>query len=271
MRLIDERSGPSPRDVAPGRARQRCLSTRPARPPALALAAAALASAAFAPRPAAADPLFSFGGGLLAGVGGNFLDKPGDRQYGPETDTLYPGFAGVSAGFGAFVEGRLLGIAGLEIDLINSSDRGSGNINLNNKEYSVEIGARAWHLPVLAKAVLPLPLLAPFVVLGPEFVFAADADASADPASYPAALSARHDGYTLLTAGLGLEIKPPIPKLDLRIPLSLRASYNPSSPDDIGARVRYAGGSGVLDATSASYLSEFKYRAYAMVGVGLHF
>ncbi|MCU0682397.1 MAG: hypothetical protein MUF34_09105 [Polyangiaceae bacterium] len=272
MRRHEKSLGFSPHKGASGRP---CLGTRvgarPARAVVVQAALAALGAAALAsaPRPAAADPL-SFGGGLLAGVGGNFLDKPGNRQYGAELDTLYPGFAGTSAAFGGFVEARLLGLVGLEIDLLSSSDYGKGDVTLNNAEYTIEIGQRAWHLPVLAKGVIPLPLLAPFIVVGPEFVFSSSPDASVDPKGYPAVVSARNDGYTLLTAGLGLEIKPPIPKLDIRIPFSLRASFNPGSPDTIGGRARYEGG-GVLTATSANYLSEWKYRAYAMVGVGLHF
>ncbi|HEU4409743.1 MAG TPA: hypothetical protein VFS43_31105 [Polyangiaceae bacterium] len=271
MRLVDERSGPSPYKVAARRTRH-CLSTRPLGPPARALAAAAAALAAWlaAERPAAAIEPVTFGVGVLAGVGGNFLDKPGDRQYAGTLDTLYPGYAGFSAAVGASVETRLLGVVGLEIDLLTSSDYGKGDITFNNREYTVEVGQRSWHLPVLAKGVLPLPVIAPFVVFGPEFVFASDAEASVDPSGYPAAVSAHNDGYTLLTAGLGLEIKPPIPKLDLRIPFSLRASLNPNTPDTIGGRVRYGGGT-PLTATSADYLSEWKYRAYAMVGVSLHF
>jgi hypothetical protein len=271
MRFVDERSRPSPYKVAAWRTRH-CLSTRgvPSLARALAAAAAALVASLAAERPAAAvDPL-TFGVGVLGGVGGNFLDKPGSRRYGAELDTLYPGFAGFSAAFGVSAEARFLGIVGLEIDLLTSSDRGKGDVTLNNSEYTIEIGQRSVHVPVLAKGVLPLPVLAPFIVFGPEFVFASDAKASVDPSSYPAAVSARNDGYTLLTAGIGLEIKPPIPKLDLRIPLSLRASLNPTTPDDIGARVRYGGG-GVLTASSANYLSEWKYRAYAMLGVSLHF
>ncbi len=276
MRRTDETPRLSPRGGDPG-CRRPCLSTRGRLPTGTGTGARALAAlAAFAAALAAhegaalADGPLKFGAGVMAGAGGNFLDKPGDRQYGAETDTLYPGFAGTSAAFGIFAEARLLGVVGLELELLTSSDRGKGTVTLNNREYDIEIGQRSFHLPVLAKAVLPLPVLAPFVVFGPEFVFSSDADASASPSSYPAAVSARHDGYTLLTAGLGLEIKPPIPKLDLRIPFSLRASLNPGTPDEIGGRVRYGGG-GVLTATSASYLSEWKYRAYATIGVGLHF
>ena len=109
----------------------------------------------------------TFGIGAMGVAGANFLDKPGDQTVGgrdfPE-DSQYPGFAGVALGGGLMFEVRFLGYVGLELDVLFQSDRGTadlesttrdanGNI-ISREEFTIKIGHRATHLPLLRLLLL---------------------------------------------------------------------------------------------------------------------
>ena len=68
--------------------------------------------------------------------------------------------------------------------------------------------------------------------------------------------SASHSG------GAAIEIKLPIPVIDLRIPIGLRLSYTPSVPSGYSER---------LDLTTLTYRSEWKYAFNFTVGAVLFF
>lgn len=210
-----------------------------------------------------AEKSYVVGLGFMGLVGASFVDKPTDIS---RQQNLYPGFGGGSSGWGLFIEGRYVEILGLEIDFIHSSDHGRGDITWNGAKYTVEIGQSAWHVPFLIKGNIPLPLITPCVFVGPEFVFPSDPSATSTPA-YPAGLSASNSNYTLLTGGLGAELRLPIPKVNIRIPISFRASYNPSIPSSVFERWDYTAFGNPI----TNIKSNWKYHTQMTFGVSVYY
>ena len=226
----------------------------------------------------APEPKMQYGVGFFGYMGASFLDKTSDKMVTvPDGRQLqwdsYPGFGGFAAGGGLMAEARFLGIVGLEIDFYRSSDKGKGDVTYNGFKSKTVIGQSAWHLPLLVKATVPLPLVRPQVFLGPEFVFPGTATATIDPATFYT-VSADASGYTMFTAGLGFEIKLPIPKVDIRIPVSFRGSYNLGTSSKLDDRMKLEGnavGANAFQPTHVTYKSEWKYHTGATLGVSIFF
>jgi hypothetical protein len=231
--------------------------------------------------------LISFGIGPMVAAGGTFLDKPSDKTYpigGGRQEFLiaYPGFGGASVGGGLMADVRVLGFVGLEVDFIKKTDKGHGDIDLTlngtKTTTTVEIAHDAWHIPVLLKGSIPLPLLAPFIVIGPEFVRTSNATASPDVVAGGTVVKtdATTSNYTMWTAGLGAEVKLPIPGLDIRIPISFRGSYYKVS-DAMEGRVTYGynlvnvGGQQGYTPTGQTFNVQWKYQALATLGAAIYF
>ncbi len=229
----------------------------------------------------AEDRPITFGATAFGIVGGNFLTQPSDSAVsanGSTVDAPYPGFGGVGGGFGFGLDARYREFLGLEIDLILSSDRGKATLENPPVVASTEvtIGQQAWHLPILARVALPLPIVEPFILAGPEFVFPGESEAS--PANFGTGkLTAHADTYTMITLGVGAEFKLPIPELDVRMPLTLRGSVNPGLGSDIGDRATYQFGKAAAPdgqiyskaIESIDFNSQWKYQAAATLGVSM--
>lgn len=200
---------------------------------------------------------FQFGVGVLGAVGGNFLDKPNNPG-------AYPGFGGANYGGGLMVDFRILKFIGIEADFLRQSDHGFGNVNLSGFKTDITIGQGAWHIPLLAKFVIPIPLVAPMFFAGPEFVLPSSAEGQADPPIPNYTIAATVDNYYMWTFGLGLEVKLPLPVIDIRIPFTLRGSFNPKVTDNLADR-------GTFTPTSSTFNSEWKFQGQATLGVGLYF
>jgi hypothetical protein len=221
--------------------------------------------AAGVPRRANATEL---GVGLMGAVGGNFQDKP-DRTA-LERD-INPGFGGLTAGGGLMADLRFLdkGLLGLEVDVLRTTDKGTGNITASgfggSADYKLTIGQSAWHLPILAKLTIPSPVVAPMFFLGPEIVFPSDGEAKLEgPGASAVAVHAKADRYVMITGGGGVEIKVPLPVLDLRIPIGLRVSYNPSLPSSFSERTKFR-------PEGATYDSAWKFAVNVTAGAALYF
>jgi hypothetical protein len=220
-----------------------------------ALAASALVSAA----PAYARP-FEFGAGLMGTVGGNFLDKPERSNLQPD---IYPGYGGMTLGGGLVLDPRFLdGWLGLEVDVIRSTDKGKGDVTINGIKITHTLGQSSWHVPILAKLTIP-SAVAPQFFLGPELVFPSAAESTTEPPGLP--ITATAENYVAITGGAGIEIKLPIPVIDLRIPVGVRVSYTPGVPSGFSERVT------PTSLTSAVYHSEWKYAFNLTLGAVLFF
>jgi hypothetical protein len=223
-------------------------------------------SALAVPRLARAAEL---GVGLIGAAGGNFLDKADRKATDPD---IYPGFSGLTVGGGLMLDGRILdGLLGLEVDAIRSSDKGSGTVTFTVPGYSaafkLKIGQSAWHVPILAKITIPSPLVAPAFFVGPELVFPSQADATIDgPVAVTNQFLATADSYLMVTFGGGVEIKLPLPILDLRVPIGLRGSYAPGISSAFSDRVQHDAGY-----ARVTYHSEWKFAVNGTVGAALYF
>lgn len=226
----------------------------------------------------------TFGVGLIGTAGANFLDKPGDQTVGgaqfPE-DSEYPGFAGTALGVGPMIEFRFFGYVGIEIDFLFQSDRGtadltsttrdaSGNI-ISREDFTIKIGHRATHIPLLFKGALPGKWVTPVVFLGPEFVIPSDGECEQACQNNPSGTTygAYSESYTAFAFGLGMEINLPIPKADIRIPLALRGNFNPGVGGTRDDRAEHdtAGGNIVREEFSTAW----KFQATGTFGAAWHF
>lgn len=216
--------------------------------------------------------IFKGGVGVIGAFGGNFLDKPGEKRLpdgnGGRTagEVSYPGFGGVTGGFGLAFDARFLGLVGVEVDVIRMTNKGHANPDISGQSYEINISHDAWHIPVLLKGSLPLPLISPYAVVGVEFVQTSNAKADISKPFYT--VDARTDNYRFFTAGLGLEIKLPIPSVDVRIPFSLRGSYyNPG--DNVEDRADYSLNGNTI--TKVTYNTQWKWQALATLGAQIYF
>jgi len=226
----------------------------------------------------------TFGIGGLGIAGANFLTKPGDQTVGgqdfPE-DSQYPGFAGPALGGGLMFEVRFLGYVGLELDVLFQSDHGTADLDtttrdamgniINRQQFTIKIGNKATHLPLLIKGALPGKWVTPVVFLGPEFVVPGDAKCEEACTSNPSGTTygAYSEGYTAFTFGLGLEVNLPIPKADIRIPLSLRGNYVPSVGGTREDRANQT--TNGTNITSEEYSTKWQFQAAGTFGVAWHF
>jgi hypothetical protein len=198
---------------------------------------------------------------VLAVGGYNAIDKGSSPSFSSGSQRLeYPGFGGTSLGGGLALEARVLGIVGVEVDGVFSRDVGDGKIGAT----TVTIGQRAVHVPVLLKGVVPLPGVRPFVLVGPEFVLPLPSKAESDPPGEIRAVVGT-ERYTLVTAGLGAEVKLPLPGVDLRASLSLRGSYRTGSSAELADRVTpLPSGALILD-------GRWRYQALLGASFGIFF
>jgi hypothetical protein len=222
------------------------------------LIATTAVAASLTPRTAHA---VEFGAGLIGVAGGNFQDKPDRTGLQPD---INPGFGGLTIGGGLMLDLRFIELIGLEVDVIRSGDHGTGTVSFNGYHNKVTIGQGAWHVPILAKVTIPSPVVAPAFFIGPEIVAPSAASTSVDPPLLAAAFTQKADTYVMLTLGAGVEIKLPLPVLDLRIPIGLRGSYAPGVSSNFADRTSTNG-------TSIVYRSEWKFAVNATLGAALYF
>jgi hypothetical protein len=227
-----------------------------------AIAALTLASV---PRPAHA---FKLGGGLIGIAGGNFQDKP-DRNAGQVLDNN-PGFGGPTIGGGLMFDARFLDkeLLGLELDVIRSGDHGTGTYTINGISNKITIGQGAWHLPILAKLTFDVPVVSPAIFVGPEIVLPSQGSASVESPVFvpPGTIAQTADTYVMVTFGVGVEIKLPLPVIDLRLPIGIRGSFSPGVSSAYGDRTTNS-----LTPPLVTYRSEWKYAAAATLGAALYF
>lgn len=223
------------------------------------------------PRPAAAQLLgedLELGVGVIGQVAGNFIDRPNDTTVAPGStvELVYPGFGGVGGGGGLSAELRFRGFLALQIDLILSSDRGVGYIDL----LRVSVGQTSLHVPILAKVIYPGEAVRPSFALGADLVFPQALSISTDPLLPATAttFAIQAGPYAMLMAALGVEFILPFKNVDLRVPVSLRGAINPGTPAAARDRAAYT-----LDGTqvrSVTFSSEWQYHLSFNVGVSYH-
>jgi len=179
---------------------------------------------------------------MVAQVGANFLDKPSDQTVdGIIPRPEYPGFAGLTAGFGPSFELRFFRYVGVELDVLYKSDRGAAEQTVTDvytgavTRFDIDIGHAGVHLPILFKAVWPAEYVQPLIFIGPELVFPGDASFEVKNGEKTTVgdFSAVSERYTMFAYGFGLELNLPVPteSIKLRIPLTVRGGFNPSVSD----------------------------------------
>ncbi|MBM4357512.1 MAG: hypothetical protein FJ096_05305 [Deltaproteobacteria bacterium] len=237
-------------------------------------------------------------GGLFLG-GANFLDKPSDQSIGGRTgaaaDPKYPGFAGSSFGGGGFIDVRFIDYVGFEFGVVQMTDKGNAELTITNlgngaqATFDVKLSQPALHMPLLLKVAIPGVIAQPIFFVGPEFVVPLascrddDATRKDKPECQAEVVSTSGGGslgtkygivnnnYISVMFGLGAEFKLPIPKVDVRLPLTLRGAVNSgvSSKRDDRELNDVDAVSGVIN--RVEYRSEWKFEAYGSLGASIHF
>lgn len=238
--------------------------------------AAALAAVSLAlwATPAAARE-FEIGAGPLFHAGGSFLTQPSDRTGGPNGAFLpYHGFAGFGPGGGIGLDLRWREVLGLEIDLIRSVDKVTGKSDYQERgSVDIDIEQPALHVPIMLKGVLPAGWVRPSVLAGIELVRPGKATVTQEVRGglpWNAALAASADPYEMFLFGFGLEFALPIRGIDLRVPVSFRASINPRTPDSARELADWEFGSEGTP-TKVNYHTEWQYHAAITAGLFYHF
>ncbi len=197
----------------------------------ISLVAAAFAGTFLVAGAARAD-LVEPSAGVKLMAGGSLWTTPSDRP--GNYDGI--GFAGNGGGFsygaGPYFEVRFIKLLSLEIDVIYDKSVLLRNVSINNVlKVQERLDMTNWRIPILAKGNIPTPFGRLFVLLGPEFVVRSSTDASLEViegnATLAERLEAKSNGYTMLTAGLGLTID----VVSLEIPIELRVSKNLGQED----------------------------------------
>jgi hypothetical protein len=228
------------------------------------------------------EPL-TVGFGIIGAAGANFIDAPqdqsitvGGRTATPVTVPEYPGFAGPTYGVGPFVDIRIFEYAGLEIELLRTTDRGRADLQLvragASRDYVLEIAQDAFHLALLFKSVLPTGLARPLLLLGPELVLPDRGTAEVVEGESPLApqLAASATSYTMLTWGAGGELDLPIPSVDVRVAATLRGSVTPGLGDGRAERATYFGAD-VHRLDGIIYRTRWRYKVLGTLTVGAYF
>ncbi|MFP6683625.1 MAG: outer membrane beta-barrel protein [Polyangiaceae bacterium] len=252
------------------------------------LFAAAASAALLCPSTAHALEFVTFGVGFIGQAGGNFLDKPDDQTIqGRVVTPEYPGFAGLMTGVGGFIDIRFIDYVGIELDVYSASHKGSADFTVYNKttdtesSHDVEISNSALHIPLLIKGAIPGEIVTPVLFVGPEFVLPGDSEIAVTPAMGGSGANfgvvADLESYTVVTFGLGMEFNLPIPGdvVGVRIPLTLRGSVDPGSPNTREERSSIydvqTGADGRVTAYTEDYKNRWKFQALATLGASVHF
>ncbi|MEK6608355.1 MAG: outer membrane beta-barrel protein [Myxococcota bacterium] len=216
---------------------------------------------------AAAEPRkFEVGVGALGYFGANFLSDTDDDVpvEGSNLVLPYPGFAGFSGGAGVSLEARYKGFVGLEVDLVRSSDRGSGEIN----GVDVTIGQTSWHMPLLLELAVPSAFVRPSVFVGIDLVFPGEGKGEADPPPDNLEVASTASSYTMLTFGFGFEVLLPIEGVDIRVPITVRGARNGGTSASASDRASVEPTGGYYEAT---FNSEWQWQAGGTIGVTYYF
>lgn len=181
-------------------------------------------------------------GGVFQGSGA-FAHAPASLD-GPG---LADAFSTISPGYGASFDVRVLDIVGLEIDAIRSQDAGISPWATATEEGTVAVTQPSWHLPILLKIHAPSPVVKPNLQLGAQLIVPTESVLSSG-GDVDFDVGAISQPYLTWVAGLGVEIKLPFPKADLRIPIAYRAAIDSPQSRAASEQVLYAlNAEGVLD------------------------
>jgi len=203
------------------------------------IALAALAWSLSSASAGAHAPVFEFGVGAGIAAGWTWIGEPNPARLELPTSgdrVVLPSLGGTTIGPGITLEARLLGHFAVEASVLYLRQSVDGSFELEGTGETLTITESVVHVPVLAKGIFPLGGPSGFLLLGPEFVRPGLSRVSAEEGGSLRAV-ASSEPAVWLTTGVGMELRVPIAAMDLRIPISLRFSFNPSASTALAERV----------------------------------
>jgi hypothetical protein len=252
------------------------------------LAVLALLSLA-APKAAhASDRPLTFGIGPLFGLGGAAaVDYDASSQVSGLPQGIGPGLGGPYGSFGVMTEARIVKAIGVEFDYMRTAVSASAPIPLSVAGTPIDFGTvnvkfSQWHheLALLGKLAIPIPIVAPIFGAGATFVFPDVAMLDVSPAlPTGVTIGTKQANWVYFTAVAGIELKLPIPKIDIRIPVLARFNWNVTSATckanptalDPPCNLEVSANLGPPPTLSVTYNTSWKYQVGATAGIAVYF
>jgi hypothetical protein len=153
---VEPAPAPPPAPVVAAQAPAAPTTVEPA--PATTAASAPATTAASVPT-VFKEPVFRIGFGIVGEGGIVATEKPSTG----DPDKRYPGYFGPKYGGGIALEGRFFGALGLEIGLLQLTEKASADINGTK----TTIEQSVIHIPMYLKGILPFGPIRPFIGFGP--------------------------------------------------------------------------------------------------------
>lgn len=177
---------------------------------------------------------------------------------------LAEAFSTLSPGYGVSFDVRVLGIVGVEIDAIHSRDSGRSPWVSEDDSGTVDLQRPSWHVPVVLKVGLPSPVVKPNLQLGAQLIVPTESIFSTGGADF--SVGAASQPYLTWVAGAGVEVKLPLGKADIRLPIAYRASIDSPQSRAASERVLYAlDAEGALDGVEMG--SDWRFRGSVTAGL----
>ena len=153
--------------------------------------------------------------------------------------------------------------------MLYSMDRATGNFEVGPASGDYTLKQWALHMPLYVRGTIPYRTVRPSIFIGPEFIFPSEPDVSlsGDPV-FGTDPPSTADFYTALGFGVGIEFALPVKKADLRIPFSLRGTYNPGLNDNLDDRLKGQFEGGGVRITG--FKSEHQFHFAATLGIAYY-
>jgi len=205
---------------------------------------------ALAPREAAAD-VFELSLGVVAQGGIEGQPEPSPNRYtllrsGAEVEE--PAYTSFGYGAGIAIEARVLEVVALGAEALYMSDGLTGTVIHDGQEVTLSLRQPALHVPLYAKGIWPLPVIAPFALVGVELVLPGLSTVEVEPAGAHAAVASA-ESHTLLLLGAGVETE----WNSLRLQAGLRFALQLGASSALDDRVTVLPSDAVVRDASPSY------------------
>lgn len=232
------------------------------------------------PQSASADFLWELRVGVKGGFTGSLYDEPEVPAY-YEVDSAWGDTQFyIGGGAGLFVEANFFGFVGLAVEFWYQNNSYKFGLEYPNGtfEYDYITRFQQIRIPILVKLTVPMGVAELNIGIGPEFVIGTKAHVEIDiKSSNPfvdeeasqKTLESIYDAETVNATCLDLELGLNFKVWKLIIPVTFRAAFNLSQPEDWEDRVSYE-----LDQTTlvkAKVKAVESYQFSLLIGVGYVF
>ncbi len=164
--------------------------------------------------------------------------------------------AGFAGGVGAYVELRFIKFIALDTEFLFGWDEVIEKDTINGVKIKYTAKSFNFKLPILVKAVLPLPGIKLSLGTGPVFEFPISSEGKVDHPNF-AKFNVKTKTSVLWAAELGFDVKL---SRHFRMPIDFRAAYNLSQPSSYNDRVKLTTGGFTGNSMDMTYQNTWEFR-----------